>query len=296
MDGGPNGWLSSDCSINRFCNATKAHFNYCDGGSFAGSLALPLMFNNTPLFFRGASIFDASVKQLLSLGMASSAQNIILKGCSAGGLATFHHSDYFAEWMKSAVPEARVVAAPDAGFFRDHLTYAKTPLYTPQMAWVFNTMNITQVSTDCLVARVADDPFRCFMAEFELPYIKTPLFLTQDLDDSWQMANVLALPCAPYTAGSCDAAELSAVADFRTDMLSALAPVFTSNVHGGFFSACIQHCHQNVVSWTQEEISNTTVSQAFELWWNGSSQRTWVDAPFDPSRKAHCRDTPYMLQ
>ena len=58
-----------------------------DGGSFAGALAEPI----NGLYFRGAAIFDESVRRLLALGM-SSAKNIILKGCSAGGLATYVRS------------------------------------------------------------------------------------------------------------------------------------------------------------------------------------------------------------
>ena len=36
MDGGSNGMLSSDCSVNPFCNATKAHFNYCASSAKGG--------------------------------------------------------------------------------------------------------------------------------------------------------------------------------------------------------------------------------------------------------------------
>ena len=114
MDGGANGMLSGDCSVNRFCNATKAHFNYCDGGSFATSADAPSAApDGTQLYFRGAAIFDASVDALLAAGMAG-ATDIILKGCSAGGLATFLHADYFVERMRARAPGARVVAMPDA--------------------------------------------------------------------------------------------------------------------------------------------------------------------------------------
>ena len=114
MDGGANGWLSSDCSVNKFCNTSKLHFNYCDGGSFAGYRAAAVPSGGSPsvdLFFRGASIFDASVEAALALGMQS-ATNIILKGCSAGGLAAWLHADYFAERMAAVVPQARVVTVP----------------------------------------------------------------------------------------------------------------------------------------------------------------------------------------
>jgi hypothetical protein len=56
---------------------------------------------------------DAAINTILAAGLKS-ASNIILKGCSAGGLATYIHADYVATLVPAS---AAYVAMPGAGFF-----------------------------------------------------------------------------------------------------------------------------------------------------------------------------------
>jgi len=287
MDGGANGMLSGDCSVNKWCNASKVHINYCDGGSLAGS-AGEVSAPGGVLHFNGAAIFDAAVDAILLRGM-SSAKNIILKGCSAGGLADFLHADYFHARMATEVPGAAVVTMPDAGFFRDLPTFTGQPGYSPLYRWVFEAMNVTQTNAACLAAYTpANETWRCMFAEYVLPHIATPLYITQDLADSWQMHNILQLPCDASKRASCTAAENAAVDAFRIDMLTALAPIFSSATNGAYLSSCVQHCHQNVGSWNGERVGNFSVQQAFDAWWSrsGAAPRILVDGPVGTN--AHC--------
>ena len=180
------------------------------------------------------------------------AKEIILKGCSAGGLAVYLHCDLFADLMREAGSAARVTCMPDAGFFRyDINTTAGQPLYTPQEEWVYYAQGVVQMDKGCVAAHAAtNDTWQCFFAENNLPYITTPLFVTQDLVDSWQMANVLALGCNPNAAAgapsACSAAQLADMQAFRQDMLDKFAPLVANPANGGFLSACYQHCHQNI--------------------------------------------------
>jgi hypothetical protein len=167
--------------------------NYCDGASFAGYKAEPISVSGTPIYFRGRTILDETIDTMLDLGLRT-AKEVILKGCSAGGLATILHLDYFAQRVKQANPNIRVVGMPDAGFFMDHNSSAGQPSYTPVYQYVANMQNTTvsgSVNDDCLAAHnTTGDLWRCFMAQYTLQYIQTPFFMTQDLDDSWQMANI----------------------------------------------------------------------------------------------------------
>ena len=270
MDGGSNGMLSSNCAVNPLCNATMAHFNYCDGGSFASFVEAPVSSGGAPmnLYFRGASIFNASVAALLAKGMGK-ADNIILKGCSAGGLATWLHADYFFDWMAAAAPGARVVSVPDAGFFMDHNTTAGAPSMTPQYKWVAQTMSTLQTDAGCLAAHPGGDAWRCFLAQEVLPFVTSPVFATQDLVDSWQMANIFRLPCIGNLS-ACTPAELAAMQQYRADMLAALAPLTRSATNGAYLSACVQHCHQNIDDvFTKEMVDKQSVVQTFMRWWTG---------------------------
>ena len=131
MDGGSKGMLSSDCAVSSLCKWTAVHLNYCDGASFAGFKREPVTVNGTALYFRGRANLDAAIDALLADGM-SEAKEIVFKGCSAGGLATILHMDYFAARVHAVNPRTRVTAMPDAGFFLDHSNVRKQPTWTPR--------------------------------------------------------------------------------------------------------------------------------------------------------------------
>ena len=117
------GIVSSDCEINpTFCNANQVFFKYCDGNSFSGArdgpLQLPVGGNSTvtassnrsyslhrnaseidpsaevdELFFRGTAIIEATLRRLQSDYGLAQAEDVLLTGCSAGGLAAFLQAD-----------------------------------------------------------------------------------------------------------------------------------------------------------------------------------------------------------
>jgi hypothetical protein len=176
----------------------------------------------------------------------------------------------------------------------DHPDYTGKPYYTPQQQWVFLNMNATQVNAACLAAHSGADAWKCFFAEYTLPFITTPFFATQDLVDSWQLANILRLPCMPYDPKCTDPAVLAATQAYRQSMLTALAPLLSSSSNGLYGSACIQHCHQNIEQvWSQELVQNQTVQASFVSWWaaTGQQQRQVVDGPYGSNK--HCYGVPY---
>jgi len=249
------------------------------------------------IYFRGRTVLDATLDALLPLGLAT-ATEVILKGCSAGGLATLLHLDYVAARLRAANPGVRVVGLPDAGFFMDHDAYSGVPSYTPLYQWVAAAQNVTAVGSvndACLAAHTpSNDTWRCFMAQYTLPHISTPLFMTQDLDDSWQMTNILQLPCKPYTPGSCNAAEVAALAAYRTTMLAALAPLLGSRTDGGFLSTCVQHCHVNIdACYTRSLVQGQNVQDTFLSWYTGTGglKPLVVDGVYGSNPTCFC--TPY---
>ena len=59
----------------------------------------------------------------------SDASHILISGCSAGGLATFIHSDYIASFF----PKASTKAAPVSGFFLEIPNLQDIRVYTARM-------------------------------------------------------------------------------------------------------------------------------------------------------------------
>ena len=140
---------------------------------------------------------------------------------------------------------------------------------TPQYKWVAETMSTLQTDAGCLAAHAGGDAWRCFLAQEVLPHITSPIFATQDLVDSWQMANIFALPCVGNLS-ACTPAELADMQQYRADMLALLAPLTSSATNGGFLSACVQHCHQNIDDvFVKEQVQSQSVVQTFMRWWTG---------------------------
>jgi hypothetical protein len=286
-DGGANGMLSLDCDINPFCEWNLVYVRYCDGASFTGDRALPLRFDDQILYFRGAQLLRSTIDELLARGLAN-ATDIVLAGCSAGGVAVYQHADWFRDLMSIKAPNALVVAAPDAGFFLDHADMHGGPGYTANFAAVVTLHNVSFTNARC-VAHYAPigEQWRCFMSQYMLPFIQTPLFITNDLADSWQFTNILQLDCNPRLADDCNAAQREAIVEYRRAMLTALAPQLHRSGGGSFLPSCNQHCEQdNDHTLTSELVGGVSMRHAFLAWLsaqqNGSAGPAvaYIDAPF----------------
>jgi hypothetical protein len=112
--------LSNDPAVNPAAyNWNKVFLAYCDGGSYAGSVVAPVSVSGKQIYYRGRYILDAVYATLSSQLGLGSATRLVVKGCSAGGLAVYLHADYIASLMRTIAPGATVLAAARAGGFHD---------------------------------------------------------------------------------------------------------------------------------------------------------------------------------
>lgn len=92
--------FQDDCDVNFLCNYSTVYIKYCDGSSFSsareGTVLGP---NGTAMYMRGAAIRSAVIRDLVhrhGLGAASPSgkkADILVGGCSAGGMAAILHAD-----------------------------------------------------------------------------------------------------------------------------------------------------------------------------------------------------------
>ena len=79
---------------------------YCDGGFQIGDVTAPVPTPEGTLYYRGNRIVRAAIAAFLgntTVGLAA-ATDVVISGCSAGGVSTFIHADVWA----AALPSARV--------------------------------------------------------------------------------------------------------------------------------------------------------------------------------------------
>lgn len=258
---------------------------YCDGGSFSGNNQTVATVGGFPLHFRGKRNREAVYASLLAAKGLGAATDVVVSGCSAGGLATFLHTDQWCDALATDAPAAKCVGMPDSGFFLDYqapgtpgagLGSTKAGNYHAGLRWVFETMNTTAgLNADCVNAKgtggpATDDPaYLCQFAEHTAPFTHTPLFPLQSEYDHWQALNVLPVFNKPG---------VQILGDNITKRIKAdlLGP---HPRNGVFLDSCMHHCG----SWDQIRIDGELVSTAFAKWYAGldapaaaKPKRAWV--------------------
>jgi len=292
--------MGDDCNKNPdFCNFNRVHMVYCDGNSFSGNRDEPIAVTGLDgkeklLYFRGKRIIDATLQTLLTLGL-DKADNVLLSGCSAGGLATFLHTDYVYNWLVSAkVPMKKFRSAPISGFFLLHDTVENKPVYQEQMKYIFNLANSTHgLNERCIAAQANEEKWKCNFAEFAYQYTQAPIFPFNSALDSWQTVCIYTSELAPgfpdqhVTANGncsaapgwkacaqdpeqCDTAQMATMNkylnDFQNDMES--KGTYRKNGNGAFVHSC--HTHREALgdTWNTIAVNGSTIQQAFSKWWH----------------------------
>ncbi|KAG8054388.1 hypothetical protein GUJ93_ZPchr0001g30454 [Zizania palustris] len=195
---GTHSWLiylqgGAWCDSIESCSFRKTT-KYCDGASFAGDAEAQDKDGST-LYFRGLRIWDAVVDELMEKGLAS-AQQALLSGCSAGGLATLLHcNDFYARFPK----EVSAKCLPDAGFFLNIEDLSGERLMLSIFNEVVQLQNVREVlPKDCLAKKNRTE---CFFAAELVKSIDAPTLIVNSAYDSWQIQNVL-VPTGSYPANS----------------------------------------------------------------------------------------------
>ena len=317
-DGGP--LESDDCSENpTFCSFNFAIIPYCDGFSQLGSRSDPIVFSNATfsanLWARGYDNLGAALDYLVAHTSLARAPQVLLDGCSAGGLSTLHHTDRVAAALP---PTTRVASVADAGFFvdapivvGDAANYTQGEFYYRSLLTYYFPMHngTAGVKSACLASRPPELAWECALAQVTVAFNDRPVFAVQSQYDSYQMGNTFAPPWLPAVDPSwpactanvslCSAAQINALEtqwapEFRGALAVAglLGPTALEN--GLFLHNCYTHCqsgdyHGLVINGTSAYDAMTALFAAVVLQGEAGDhyQWQWVDTPM-PSSNPSC--------
>jgi hypothetical protein len=283
IGGGATGLFDEDPSVNPFFHDfNKVFVQYCDGASYSGDLAAPVHVNGTTLYFRGHRVLTQIFAHLRAHFGMDAATEVLLSGCSAGGLATYLHADYVATLLPPTVK--RYKAAAVSGFFLNHTNVDGVPVYPLQMVNVFHMQNATNgVNAQCVAANPTS-PARCIFAENTYPFIQTPFFVANSMYDAWSLANILTVNQADSHKWSQCIQDLGNCTDKQVKVLNGLWQVqflerimtssnFWQNRNGCFVHSIVKHCGEESRLWNAEvKIGGLYVNQAWGQWY--SDQRS----------------------
>jgi len=258
------GYFSADPTVNPLMyNWSMIYLPYCDGGSQTGNLAAPVTVGAQTIYYRGKRILDAMQAALLgnaTVGL-SAATDVVVSGCSAGGLSTFLHTD---SW-RAALPSATLVGMPDSGFFLRYNATAHNPTiplsYEDLMRWVYARMNASAFDFAPACAAVnGADPARCIFAEGVSPTLAAPFFPLQSEYDSWQVGNDLDVKPTDNAAIQTYGDDL--VKRYTRDLVGNPAGV----PHAGTVDSCFHHCGS--AAWNSYSFGSLTQATAFGAWYS----------------------------
>ncbi|KAL2922326.1 Pectin acetylesterase 2 [Bienertia sinuspersici] len=280
------GILSNKQSENpNFYNWNRVKIRYCDGGSFSGDSQN----EKSQLYFRGQRIFSAAMEELKSLGMRS-ANQALLSGCSAGGLASILHCDDF----QALFPRhTRVKCLSDAGTdIAGHRTMRR--LFGGLVRLQGAGSHLPHSCTSRL------NPIMCFFPHRLIANVRTPLFLVNAAYDSWQLQASLAPPSAdPHrywygcklNSAHCSAPQIQFLQGFRRQMLGAVRRFGKFRKNGYFINSCFAHGQtERQDTWHapgSPHVGNMGISESVGNWFFDQAETKIVDCPYPCDRTCH---------
>jgi len=216
----------------------------------------PLDFNGTLLHFRGLPGVLAVLDALLERHGLDSASEVVISGCSAGGVASVLLADMLRARLEARVRGGRVFVAvlSDSGIFPAWSEAEPAGVLAfPQFEWLFTHTNLSRnLPPACLERGLG---WRCLLVSVALPFVTTPVFLLQSAADSWHVHD-------PEGEGAL--AALSA--HIRGAVLPSLRPP-----HGGAIDSCFHHCEQ----WGRIRFGGQSNAEAFSRWYE-ARRREWA--------------------
>ncbi|XP_062208420.1 pectin acetylesterase 3-like [Phragmites australis] len=291
------GIMSSSRAANPdFYNWNRVKIRYCDGGSFAGDT-----YNKeTGINFRGQRIWNAAIRHLLSIGMAS-ANQVLLTGCSSGGLAVILHCDQFRAFFPTRGGRGTAVKClADGGLYLDAVDVSGGRSLRSYFEDVVSMQGVAQNLPATCTARL--DATSCFFPQNIIDGIKTPIFILNAAYDFIQIVLSLAPdradPSGAWRAcksnrSACNASQMRFLQDFRDQMVASVKGFSGSRSNGLFISSCFAHCQsEQLGTWNNAPggsptIQNKGIAKSVGDWYFDRAEVKAIDCRYPCDKTCH---------
>ncbi|KAF5455513.1 hypothetical protein F2P56_025079 [Juglans regia] len=253
-----------------FFNWNRVKLRYCDGASFNGDSRDEA----AQLNFRGQRIWLAAMEELMSKGMQN-ANQALLSGCSAGGLASILHCDEFRDLFPRTT---KVKCLSDAGLFLDAVDVSGGRTLRNMYGGVVNLQGVQKNLPNTCTNHL--DPTLCFFPQNLIANVKTPLFILNAAYDAWQLQESLAPRSADprgywnnckLNHALCSSSQIYFLQGFRNQMLNAVRGFSRSRQNGLFINSCFAHCQsERQDTWFADNsplIANKGIAESVGNWY-----------------------------
>lgn len=250
-------FLSGDPSVNPMMyHWNRVILRNCDGTAYLSSLDAPLSAGGHTLYFRGRDNVIATLDALLAGHGMSDATDIVIAGCSAGGIAAVLLADWLRQKLEASLRHrAFVTVLSDSGVFPEWHGGAnpRGVLDFPQFQWLYEHTNVSAgVPPRCMESGLGPS---CLRVGRALPFVHTPTFVLQSAVDTWQLADIADGPHLEQLARS-----------IQEQVRSGLR-----YPHAGAVDGCLHHCGEwGLISW-----GGRSNAQLFQDWYD-DRRRSWL--------------------
>ncbi|TXG63179.1 hypothetical protein EZV62_010173 [Acer yangbiense] len=270
-----------------FYNWNRVKLRYCDGASFSGDSQN----ESAQLNFRGQRIWLAAIEELMAKGMQN-AEQALLSGCSAGGLASILHCDEF----RDLVPQTtKVKCLSDAGMFIDAVDVSGGRTLRDMFAGVVSVQDLQKDLPSTCTSQL--DPTSVDIYLFSLSFDSRVDFKTYDV---WQLQSSLA-PSSADPLGQwkdckadnthCNSSQIQFLQDFRNEMLNTIKVFSESDQNGLFINSCFAHCQsERQDTWFANDspvIGNESVAKSVGDWYFDRVAVKTIDCPYPCDNTCH---------
>lgn len=273
-----------------FFNWNRVKLRYCDGASFAGEGEDKA----AKLEFKGQRIWSAAMEELMSKGM-DNANQALLSGCSAGGLASILHCDEFRDLFPGST---KVKCLSDAGLFLDASDVSGGHTLRNFFGAVVSLQSVEKNLPNTCTNHL--DPTTCFFPENLIANVRTPLFILNAAYDSWQVQESLA-PASADPSGYwrdckmdhalCTQAQVQFLQGFRNHLLTAVKGFATTEQNGLFINSCFAHCQtERQDTWFADDsplIGTKGIALAVGDWYFDRADIKAIDCPYPCDKTCH---------
>lgn len=158
---------------------------------------------------------------------------------------------------------------------------------------MWNSSGSGSLNTNCLKANPSAT-WRCFFPQYSVPYIATPLYISNSPVDMWSLAEILHLGCVPTADNTsfggmngCNETQWGRLQHWWDDFHTAIDPLLAANPRvGAFIPSCYVHemnvdyCSRqtlpNCRGWSQYSVQPSggggamLENQAFPQWYDAT--------------------------
>ncbi|CAI7883995.1 unnamed protein product [Closterium sp. NIES-54] len=195
---------STDSAVNpAFYNWNLVLVKYCDGSSFTGGYGklTPNSETGRALYFRGHWNLQGTLQDLLARHGLNVGKQMLVGGCSAGGVATSIKCDQISRWLANYNVTTKCFM--DGGYFPDVADkdgQYSMRLKVQKMASLHD-MGRIGVNAECKRAmKGTNETWKCFFPEYNLQFSRSPMLIVNSLSDY----KAVSLTLAPRPKGTTD--------------------------------------------------------------------------------------------